>query len=72
MSRRPSTLAASSEKSSHAGVSRVEVELEFTLGAHQYRHVRDILLNNRDRLEAANAEWTSPEHANVRGPDYYQ
>ena len=41
-------------------------------GACRYRHVRDILLNNRDRVDAANTEWTSPDHANVRGPDYYQ
>jgi transposase len=56
------------------GAARLEAacQLALSLGAHQYRHVRDILLNNRDRIEAANAEWTSPEHANVRGPDYYQ
>jgi transposase len=47
-------------------------ELALSLGACRYRHVRDILLNNRDRLDAASAEWTSPEHANVRGPGYYQ
>ena len=47
-------------------------QLALSLGACQYRHVRDILLNNRDRVDAANADWTSPDHANVRGPGYYQ
>ena len=44
------------------------------LGAFKYRHVRDLLANNRDQLAhgAGTAEWTSPLHANVRGPDYYQ
>ena len=44
-----------------------------SLGAIQYRHVRDVLVNRRDRVDAAAAgDWTSPEHANVRGPRYYQ
>lgn len=43
------------------------------LRAYQYRHVRDILANNRDRAAPApSTDWTSPAHANVRGPDYYQ
>ena len=43
------------------------------LGAYQYRHVRDILANHRDRAAPApSTDWTSPAHANVRGPDYYQ
>lgn len=56
------------------GSARLEAacQLALSLGACQYRHVRDILLNNRDRVDAANTEWTSPDHANVRGPDYYQ
>jgi transposase len=56
------------------GALRLEAacQLALSLGACRYRHVRDILLNNRDRVDAASAEWTSPEHANVRGPSYYQ
>ena len=47
--------------------------LALQLGACQYAHVRDILANNRD-LSAPTAaiDWVSPEHANVRGPAYYQ
>ena len=56
------------------GPARLEAacQLALSLGAYQYRHVRDILLNNRDRIDAPSAEWTSPDHANVRGPGYYQ
>jgi transposase len=56
------------------GALRLEAacQLALSLGACRYRHVRDILLNNRDRVDATSAEWTSPEHANVRGPGYYQ
>lgn len=56
------------------GALRLEAacQLALSLGACQYRHVRDILLNNRDRVDPANPEWTSPDHANVRGPGYYQ
>ncbi len=56
------------------GPARLEAacQLALSLGTCQYRYVRDILLNNRDRVDAANAEWTSPDHANVRGPGYYQ
>lgn len=47
--------------------------LALRIGACKYRHVRDILANNRDLTSDANAgEWVSPEHANVRGPGYYQ
>ena len=47
--------------------------LALQLGARQYRHIRDILKNNRDQHTApALQEWTSPDHAHVRGPDYYQ
>jgi hypothetical protein len=43
------------------------------LGTTRYSHVRDILANGRDQvLPSATPEWTSPEHAHVRGPGYYQ
>ena len=43
------------------------------IGACRYRHVRDILVNNRDRVSNGTAtDWVSPDHAHVRGPDYYQ
>ena len=35
-------------------------------------HVRDILINGRDQVPPATPEWTSPQHAHVRGPGYYQ
>jgi len=39
----------------------------------KYSHVRDILANGRDHVSAATTpEWTSPQHAHVRGPEYYQ
>ena len=35
--------------------------------------VRDILANGRDRVhEADTPQWTSPQHAHVRGPGDYQ
>jgi hypothetical protein len=35
--------------------------------------VRDLLANNRDQVPLdAETEWTSPTHANLRGPGYYQ
>lgn len=45
-----------------------------SIGACRYRHVRDILANNRDQVAATGAEtdWVSPAHAHVRGPGYYQ
>ena len=47
--------------------------LALQIGACQYRHVRDILTNNRDQsAPAAAGEWVSPEHAHLRGPGYYQ
>jgi transposase len=47
--------------------------LALRIGACQYRHVRDILTHNRDQSTPATAsDWVSPEHAHVRGPDYYQ
>ena len=43
------------------------------IGAYKYRHVRDILASNRDRNSPTDAgDWVSPEHAHVRGPDYYR
>ncbi len=58
------------------GNTRLEAACERTLalGAFKYRHVRDMLANNRDRLELPGADpvWTSPPHANVRSPGYYQ
>ena len=59
------------------GQARLESACEraLALGTLRYRHVRDLLANNRDQLplEAdVDAEWTSPTHANLRGPGYYQ
>ena len=57
------------------GEARLEAACEraLALGTYRYRHVRDLLANNRDLvLQDAAADWTSPAHANVRGPDYYQ
>ena len=43
------------------------------LGTVKYRHVSDILANGRDQVPATTAtDWTSPHHAHVRGPGYYQ
>ena len=47
--------------------------LALQIGACKYRHVKDILANHRDQSTPATAgDWISPEHANVRGPGYYQ
>ena len=47
--------------------------LALQIGACKYRHVRDILANNRDQSTLTTAsDWISPHHAHVRGPDYYQ
>lgn len=57
------------------GKERLEAACEraLALGTVRYRHVRDLLANNRDLApQEPTAEWTSPAHANVRGPDYYQ
>src|ERR1039457_2094506 len=41
------------------------------IGACQYRNVRDILANNRDKNATITAtEWVSPDHAHLRGADY--
>ena len=43
------------------------------LGTTKVAHVRDILSSGRDQLTpVTTTEWTSPEHANVRGPRHYQ
>ena len=43
------------------------------LGTTTSSHVRDILVNGRDKVPPITApEWVSPAHANVRGPGYYQ
>lgn len=57
------------------GNDRLEAACEraLALGTFRYRHVRDLLANNRDLVpQEASADWTSPAHANVRGPGYYQ
>lgn len=57
------------------GKARLEAAcaLALQIGACQYRHVRDILANNRDQSPpGAAGEWVSPDHAHVRGPNYYQ
>ena len=57
------------------GNDRLEAACEraLALGTFRYRHVRDLLANNRDLVPPeASADWTSPAHANVRGPGYYQ
>jgi transposase len=57
------------------GRSRLEAAcmLALQLGACKYRHVRDILANNRDQSAPAPAgDWVSPDHTHVRGPGYYQ
>ena len=41
--------------------------LALQIGACQYRHVRNILVNNRDQSAPATAgDWVSPNHAHVR------
>ena len=47
--------------------------LALQIGACKYRHVRDILANNRDQsIPTTAGDWISPDHAHVRGPGYYQ
>jgi len=59
------------------GKPRLEAacELALQLGSCKYRDVREILSNNRDKqnaqARAETKEWVSPDHANLRGPDYY-
>lgn len=57
------------------GAPRLEAACEraLVLGTVKYRHVRDLLANNRDQLQNPDqSDWVSPTHANVRGPGYYQ
>ena len=57
------------------GEARLEAACEraLALGTWRYRHVRDLLANGRDlATEDTTSDWTSPEHANLRGPGYYQ
>jgi len=47
--------------------------LALDLGTTNSTHVRQILLNGRDQVALSTTpEWTSPAHAHVRGPGYYQ
>lgn len=47
--------------------------LALQIGTCQYRHVRDILANNRDqRAPTIAGDWISPDHVHVRGSTYYQ
>lgn len=57
------------------GPLRLEAACEraLALGTLRYSHVRDLLANNREQLASqAEPDWTSPTHANLRGPGYYQ
>ena len=57
------------------GQTRLEAAclVALELGTTKYSHVRDILANGRDQIvSSTTTEWTSPEHAHVRGPGYYQ
>ena len=57
------------------GEARLEVActLALGLGTSKFTHIRDILLNRRDLLQSSTTpEWTAPEHAHVRGANYYQ
>jgi transposase len=57
------------------GEARLEAAcaMAVELGTSRYTHIRDILVNRRDQLTSTAAtEWSSPAHAHVRGPSYYQ
>lgn len=57
------------------GDARLEAACEraLSLGALRYRYVRDVLVNNLDLVpREGGCDWTSPVHANLRGPGYYQ
>jgi hypothetical protein len=57
------------------GDARLEAActMALALGTSKYAHIRDILANRRDLLQASAAnDWTAPAHAHVRGPGYYQ
>lgn len=57
------------------GPVRLEAACEraLALGTLRYSHVRDLLANNCDQITPqSESDWTSPAHANLRGPGYYQ
>jgi transposase len=57
------------------GNARLEAACEKTLslGSHRYRHIAEVLRNNRDRVtDDATHDWVSPAHVNLRGPGQYQ
>lgn len=57
------------------GKPRLETacQIALALGTTKYSHVRDILANKRDQMHVASpTDWTSPQHAHVRGAAYYQ
>lgn len=57
------------------GHARLEAAslMALQLGTCKYSHIRDILVNRGDQLHKAETpEWSSPAHAHVRGPGYYQ
>jgi hypothetical protein len=57
------------------GQARLEAAcaMALGLGTSRYTHIRDILANRRDLLQASTTpEWSSPPHAHVRGAKYYQ
>ena len=57
------------------GKPRLEASrlIALELGTTKVARVRDILVSGRDQLAPPTfPEWTSPEHANVRGPGQYQ
>ena len=57
------------------GDARLEAActLALSLGTCKYTHIRDILANRRDLLQASTPpEWTSSAHVHVRGANYYQ
>ena len=57
------------------GPARLEAActIALELGAGQYRHVRDILINGRDLIKRAptEPEWVAPVHDNLRGAANY-
>ena len=57
------------------GRARLEAACEsaLVLGTYRYKHVHEILKNNRDRVTLpAQGDWVSPQHDNLRGPQNYQ
>jgi transposase len=56
------------------GPARLEAAcaIALSLGSSKFTHIRDMLVNGRDQVQASTPEWTAPEHAHVRGPGYYQ